>query len=287
MSLMSRSSQIEKLYKNGRLIYSQEEGVNVTMQENRRIFSTKDIDKLWYQKEIAYCFSEDVFYDPIQKRCYEKSGDKSFDPNLVYGKEWWHKLIFKFNDDSILNLDIYHKKQELEKPQQINKFDDIINLLRIDTMSVCTATNLSGPHPTVDWDQQYRCTFSVRSLVSPRCMFWNGTLDGHCSCNDAYDHAKGKTISLDRYKKLNNVPVISDESLTKNFSKARKISVEQLHALYSSGKLVMIHKDPNAKHQLFYSEELDILWNGYGDFLEELTIKKRKNNITLKELNRL
>jgi hypothetical protein len=246
---MSRSSQIKKLYNNGRLAYSQE---------------------------------EDLFYDPKRDVFLDKNG---YEVKMYLPENW--KLFFDFKFSNGLKLSSVSNELESKNPQLSEakyKSSDIVNFLVPGPMSLCSKTDNSTPHPTAHWEEQQKCTFAKMSIVGQRCMYWNGNLDGHCGCADAYAHIQGKEVDINKIIQLHAKDKPKEpKDLEKNFDKARKTYIGTLNAWYEEGKLLMVYNTGLTGEDIFYSKTLDVFFNGYGNFLESLTIAYRKSGKEYKQ----
>lgn len=242
----------------------------------------QEIRRLYNEGKLAYSQGEDVFYDPSSDTFLDQNGDIV----EVYLPENWQQ-IFDFKFSNGLKLSNTSTSNELTWTTPPRRSEDkfkptnIVNFLVPGLMSLCSKTDNSTPHPTAHWKDQRKCTFAQISITGPRCMFWNGDLDGHCDSADAYAHLQGKEIDFNRINKLRSKD--GEKDLYKNFEKAKKVLIGTLNSWYEEGKLEMVHNVGIAGKNLFYCKHLDVYFDGHGNFLESFTIDYRKSEKDYKQ----
>jgi len=247
-----------------------------------RITNETDLTYLYERSEIGFYGAEGVFYDPEYNSYHYKNGEQ-FDPRRFYNDVWFRRAEFKYNNGDECPL-------SNQLPAGCNPFSqsgDIINFLEIGPMSMCSKTkNQDRNSVSAAWEDQIPCTFAIKSIENPRCMFWSSHVDGHCSCVEAYDHATGRGAYLDRIKNIK----VSDEKreqkkhpidLKKHFEDAENVSIHLLQDWNDDGTLTKVHSN------VYYYAKWDVYFNSNGAFLERLTTQRRKYDSDPADLERL
>lgn len=261
----------------------------------QQIYDSKGVQNFYEQGIMAYCEKENCYYDPRNGMCYESDGEE-FDPATCFSQGWESGLTFRYYDGlKFFPMTQTSSRQERDKqkrrrsPSRPSRNDShITNFLIPDTMSKCSKTKYENNHPKTNWAVQMDCSFSIKSIVENRCMYWIGNLDGHCDCVEAYDYARGQTIDTTRIERIRHSDKIREEKsqfeglpADHHFEDARYINISELTRLHDMGDLPS-YKNKKG-YSIYYHKKWHVLFTGNGVFLEELTKKMRKSKETARE----
>jgi hypothetical protein len=61
--------------------------------------------------------------------------------------------------------------------------------LNLRPVNYCKTGLLSKCGAGSKWEDQRVCRFAIKSSFSPKCMYYNESMDGHCDCLDAQKDA--------------------------------------------------------------------------------------------------
>lgn len=271
--------------------------------ENRRIFNSTDVEHYYRIMDIGYNKEEQCYFDPTTGMCYEPDGDE-IDPEKSFEDGWEGRLLFYYQDGSrvLVKKAIMRLSKDRETYRRIKKPtrgkilknrspSGRTNFLIPDTMSVCSQTDNSNNHPKTSWAKQSECFFSIKSVVENRCMYWDGNLDGHCDCVEAYRDKIGQDVDTTRIENIRTMDRVREEKsrfeglpFNHHFEEARKVAVAELSRLNDVGELPSITNGHG--YSVFYHKKWHVIFDGNGTFLEELTILLRKSNKTARDFIR-
>lgn len=256
--------------------------------ENNRINKREDIRYLYTHDQIAYWQGEKIYYDPKYNTYHYYDGCRCHVRD-VFSDSWFKHARFKYVNGTPCYLpeqDPSYRfvREKSRKRSRISRRSkgDFTNFLILDTMSLCSQTDNTNNHPKTSWARQKECHFSIKSLIENRCMYWGGNLDGHCSCVEAYLNANGQNVDTTRIENIRIGDKVREEKsrfeglpFDHHFEEARNIAVRELSRLNDIGELPCINNGNG--YSVFYHKKWHVLFNGNGQFLEELTKKMRES----------
>ena len=265
-----------------------------------RINNRTDLRHYYKTGDIAYSTDREMYFDPSNGKLYNS------DASCV-GKAWEYFCDTSVEDFFYVNsvradLDApprkshirhsYHRERRYDgwdmerrtRRSYRSPNDRIVNFLALGTMSTCNETDRSGPHPSTSWERQRPCNFASKSITQNKCMFWNGDLDGHCSCYKAYAHKTGAETFDKRELIKQQIADEEGKNFDHHFEEAEKLGLAGAKELYKQDQLDELSAHPNQLGPIYYYKKWDVFFNKYGEFLRELTEYRRKHDAVPSEL---
>ena len=250
-----------------------------------------ELSYYWRRGILAHNDDHHLYYDPRNDSLHDASGaylgepdDYFEDPSMELFRHENGKVCQEYQD--LYSRRIKRRRSSGPERWREGRYesegfegaDGITNFLVLGIMSTCAKTDHSGSNAKTNWEKQRPCNFAIRSVEENRCMYWCGSIDGHCSSNDAYAHKRGQK-SFSRTELVKKQEIDEERSNPEHhFKRAERITVDQAQQLYSYNKLTEII-NRKTQDSLFYYEDWDVYLNKYGKFLRELTEYKRKHDV--------
>jgi hypothetical protein len=256
------------------------------MPENLTVIEIVD---LYHGGDAIYCERIEVFYVPRIDCFYNKTGEIYLLTDTSH-REWICNQIFLDCQECEVSIDrlkrnkmmdaeyFYNSFNEDKKPsrqEQNSTSDDVLNLIKVGVMSLCSVTDTEGNRATAAWEKQMPCSFADISLVADRCMHWRAAYNGHCSCHDAFAQATGADFTLPKKAEESG-----DESW---FTEAEEVHIDAVQRWHMDGDLPLYKTASRHQGEVYYYEKWDVFFDGYGHFLHQLSIFKRKNDLNPKD----
>jgi len=243
-----------------------------------RINDEQSVDHFWDCNEIAYWKSEGVYYDPRYNSYHWTDGD-TLNPNEEFSEGWYNHAKFHFKTGRLCNIPQPdpNRRPKPQSKKRKSRNGNVVNFIKLDIISLCIKTDFNeADNPVTSWRKQQDCSFSIKSIVENRCMYWSRDIDGHCSCPEAYDHAIGNPIDLDRIDTIKEKDRLLEHPVDEWFEEAEAIAFEKIKELYDRDELKYINRTTGA--DVFYYPKWDVFFDGHGKLIKEMTRSRRKSN---------